>query len=80
MGKAALADKALHDVTNLLQVMIFTREDIPIRDRLEAIDALTLRLGNLSNLEVDGKKRWRAALLDLAAYSIFAAASDESHG
>jgi hypothetical protein len=75
--KALLADKALHDATNQLQIMIFTREDTPIRDRVEAVEDLRLRLDNLSTLAPDGKKRWRAGLVELAAYALFAAASDE---
>jgi hypothetical protein len=75
--KSVLAEKALHDATNQLQIMIFTREQTPIRDRQEAIDDLKLRVENLSKLGPDAKKRWRAGLLEMAAFALYAAISDE---
>ena len=71
--------KALHDLTTLLQIIIFQREDTPIKDRAEAIEALSLRIRNIANIGTgeNGKSEWRTALLELAAHAIWAAVSDE---
>jgi hypothetical protein len=76
--KTEALHKAVIDVTNQLQIIVITREDLPIKNRQEAIDDLAARLGNLGLPGgLNGKRRWRLGLIELAAYALFAAVSDD---
>jgi hypothetical protein len=62
----------LRKVISGIQVMIYRRDGTPIRDRNEVKTDLLLRIA-----ELDGnKEEWRKRMIELAAYAIFATASD----
>jgi hypothetical protein len=67
----------VHDMTDQLQIMHWRRQHIPIRDRDEVKTDLLLRFQELNGAT---KQEWRARMVELAAYALYAAFSDESHG
>lgn len=69
--------RAVREVAGLIQILIYRREGHPIKDRNEVETDIKARLQELPNYAGDGKPRWRKGLLELAAYAIFAAVSDE---
>jgi len=69
--------RAIRDVSNQVQRVIFQHETHPLRDRLEAISGLQHKLNDIALAGSDGKDKWRRRLLELAAYAIFAAVADE---
>ena len=71
-------DVALRQLTSFIQIIIYRRENTPIRDRQEVQLDVGLRLAELGKSERNGKKEWRKRLLELAAYAVFAAVSDNS--
>jgi hypothetical protein len=69
--------RALREVTSAVQILIYRRETSPVRDRVEVEEDLQLRLLELRKSAANGKITWRRRLLELAAYAVFAAVSDE---
>jgi len=69
--------KALQEVAGSIQVVIYKRQDAPLRDRAEAIRELKNVLQRVVVMGPNGKRAWRVGLLELAAMAIFAAVSDE---
>lgn len=70
--KESKYEPVLRKVISGIQVMIYRRDTCPIRDRQEVQLDLSLRIA-----ELDGnKEEWRKRMVELAAYAIFAAASD----
>ena len=66
-------ERGLHRVISGIQVMIYRRDRTPIRDRKEVRLDLLLRIA-----ELDGnKEEWRKRMVELAAYAIYAVATDE---
>ena len=81
MSKAYALHQALHEVTNQLQILIYRRETCPIRDREEVKFDLAVRFSELNG---QNKIEWRKRMVEMAAYALFAAVSDQpepdSHG
>jgi len=69
--------QAIREVTSLVQILIYRRETTPIRDRTEAQAELLLRVQEVGKSANNGKIKWRRSLLEMAAYCIFSAVSDE---
>jgi hypothetical protein len=69
--------KAMRELASAIQIMLYRRESSPIRDREEVNEDLARRLVEIARLARNGKTKWRRGLLELAAYAIFAAVSDE---
>ena len=69
--------KALREVAGQIQMLIYRRETTPIRNWNEVHFDLGLRVAEMVKASADGKKQWRIKLLELAAYALFAAVSDE---
>jgi hypothetical protein len=69
--------RALREVTSLIQVLIYRRESSPIRDRDEVHEDLQRRLLEIGKSAANGKLPWRRKLLEMAAYAVWAAISDE---
>ena len=74
VSKAYALHQALHEVTNQLQILIYRRETCPIRDRDEVKTDLLLRITELNG---DSRQQWRKRMIEMAAYALFAAASDQ---
>jgi hypothetical protein len=70
-------DQAIREVISAIQVIIYRREETPIRGRDEVNFDLGLRLAELKKYSPDGKINWRRRLLELAAYAVWAAVGDE---
>jgi len=69
--------RTLEEVIDKLQVLVYRREDIPIRDRIEVHEELSRRVEEVSKAASNGRTLWRRRILELAAYAVFAATSDE---
>ena len=69
--------RAIKELTTQIQILMWRREALPIRDRDEVRLELAMLLTELDKYMQDGKLKWRKSLLELAAYAIFAAVSDE---
>jgi hypothetical protein len=69
--------RAVREVADAVQVLIYRREPSPIRDRTEVTHDLGKRLEALSQASLNGKRQWRRALVELAAFAVFSAVSDE---
>lgn len=64
----------MREVARQLDTLIVLRIEQPIRDRQEAVEDLTLRVSNMGDAD---KRRWREGMLEIAAYAIYAALSDQ---
>lgn len=69
--------RALREVTSAIQILLYRRESTPIQSREEVHVDLERRLLEVGKSAANGKFIWRRRLLELAAYAVFAAVSDE---
>jgi hypothetical protein len=69
--------RAIRQVSEFIQLLIYRRETHPIKDRDEVNEDLGKRVSQIAKYARNGKSEWRKGLLELAAYAIFAAVSDE---
>ena len=69
--------KALREVVSCIQVLIYRREGTPIRDREEVQLDLERRLREIQQYKAKDNLNWRRQLLELAAYAVFSAVTDE---
>ncbi len=69
--------RVVREVADQVQILIYRRESSPIRDRAEALTDLGEQVRSMPEAAMNGKKRWRRAMVELAAYAVYAAVSDE---
>ncbi len=69
--------KAMREVAGLIQFLIYRYETCGIKDRDEVLIGLRGRLQGVEKSLANGSVNWRKGLLELAAYCIFAACSQD---
>jgi hypothetical protein len=69
--------KTLEEVINKVQVLVYRREETPIRDRQEVSGELFRLVEAVTRASGNGRVNWRRKILELAAYAVFAATSDD---